>query len=197
MNSIVLGSEKNQLLLNILYGVNNNYFKPNEDLMNFKILSNTNSLFRLSNSIFLFSYYTHSKYLNALRFSVTYISNTFRFIYKYNNTFSVYDIFNSTTCFETTNYINCLYFTSHLLSYKFQVAIIDINSEDLLCYGTCIIDTSSESYDSNIFRKGIHLEDEICAYIFFQILEQNQSLQFKILFVKKVPKTLICLILLI
>ena len=182
MNSIVLGSEKNQLLLNILYGVNNNYFellnissdsnnnnyfKPNEDLMNFKILSNTNSLLRLSNSIFLFSYYTHSKYLNALRFSVTYISNTFRFIYKYNNTFSVYDIFNSTTCFETTNYINCLYFTSHLLSYKFQVAIIDINSEDLLCYGTCIIDTSSESYESNIFRKGIHLEDEICAYIFF------------------------------
>ena len=182
MNSIVLGSEKNQLLLNILYGVNNNYFellnissdsnnnnyfKPNEDLMNFKILSNTNSLLRLSNSIFLFSYYTHSKYLNALRFSVTYISNTFRFIYKYNNTFSVYDIFNSTTCFETTNYINCLYFTSHLLSYKFQVAIIDINSEDLLCYGSCIIDTSSESYESNIFRKGIHLEDEICAYIFF------------------------------
>ena len=81
MNSIVLGSEKNQLLLNILYGVNNNYFellnissdsnnnnyfKPNEDLMNFKILSNTNSLLRLSNSIFLFSYLDFIFYKNII-----------------------------------------------------------------------------------------------------------------------------------
>ena len=119
MNSIVLGSEQNLLFLNILYGENNNYFellnissysnnnyyKPNDDLMNFKILSNMNSLLRLSNSIFLFSYYTHSKYLSTIRFSVTYYSKTFRFVYKYNNTFSVYDNFNSTNCFETTNYI--------------------------------------------------------------------------------------------
>ena len=181
MNSIVLGSEQNLLFLNILYGENNNYFellnissysnnnyyKPNDDLMNFKILSNMNSLLRLSNSIFLFSYYTHSKYLSTIRFSVTYYSKTFRFVYKYNNTFSVYDNFNSTNCFETTNYINCLYFTRITRSYKFQVAIFDINSEDLLCYDTCIIDSSSESYEINIFRKGIHLEDEICAYIFF------------------------------
>ena len=140
MNSIVLRDEKDKFLLNILYGDDNNYFellnissesnnsyyKPNEDLMDLKIISNINSLFKLSNNLLVFSYYSKEfiiKYLKIARVTINLISDIFYINYKYNNTFITYDCFNSTSCFETTNYINCLYLTP--LKYKLEVVIFD------------------------------------------------------------------------
>ena len=68
MNLILLKGNQSHSLLNIFYGDNNNYFElleitsdsnnryynPNRNLRNLKILSNINSLFRLSNNKLFF-----------------------------------------------------------------------------------------------------------------------------------------------
>ena len=44
------------------------------------------------------------------------------------------------------------------------------------CSRNCVIETSSDPYELNIFRKGIYLVDEICAYIFFENSGQKPKL---------------------
>jgi len=189
MNSIILRIEEGHFLLNIFYGEsnnyfellnissnsNNNYYKPNENLMNLKILSNVNSLFKLSNNLLFFSYFTRDinilleKYhLKLIRGTIKFLSDSFDITYKDTLFESInLNYFNSTCCFETTKYINCLNLV-YSIKYYLKILIFDKDGEDDRCNGDCSIDNSILPYQSNIFRKGIYLKDEISAYIFFQ-----------------------------
>ena len=130
MNSIILRIKNENSLLNIFYGEsnnyfellnitsnsNNNYYKPNGNLMNLKILSNVNSLFKLSNNLLFFSYFTRDLnivlekyYLKLIRGTRNLLSDSFDIAYEDTQFESInLNYFNSTSCFETTKYINCL-----------------------------------------------------------------------------------------
>ena len=195
MNSIILKSEKDYFLLNILYGDDNNYFellnispdsnnyyKPNEDLLNLKILSNVNSLFKLSNNLLFFSYFTRDKiilsetyYFKLMRGSIYLKSDSFNITYKdIQFESNKYYYFNSTSCFETTKYINCLNLDNLGVIYIIKIIILDKGGEADLCISGCTLD--SLNIQSNIFRKGIYLKDEISAYIIFQDLGKKPKL---------------------
>jgi len=196
MNSIILRVEKEPFLLNILYGEsnnyfellnissdsNNNYYKPNEDLINLKILSNVNSLFKLSNNLLFFSYFARDKiiisdtyYLTIIRGTLNLFSDSFNIDYKDTQFESNKIIYlNSSSCFETTKYINCLNLDNLSLIYYLKIIILDKAGNVNLCIYGCTID--SLNYDSNIFRKGIFLKDEISAYIFFEDLGKKPKL---------------------
>ena len=187
MNIILSRGKKSHSLLNILYGENNNYFellkitsdsnnsyyKPKENLNNLKILSNINSLFSLSNSNLFFSYFTRDNdtyYLKVLKGTINiFSSNSFNIAY--NDTQFISNnhyYFNSTNCFETTNYINCLNLGKRLVKYYLKILIFNKkDGEEDLCEKDCFLDDSKVYLQSNIFRKGIFLRDEISAYIFF------------------------------
>ena len=196
MNSIIIRDEEKYFLLNALYGENsnyfellnissesnNNYYKPNEDLMNLKILSNVNSLFKLSNNLLFYSYFTRDKniliekyYLKILKGTINLFSDSFDITYE-DTQFesSKLNYFNSTSCFETTKYINCLHLDNLGTIYYLKVIVLDKVDEVNLCMYSCTID--SLSYQSNYFRKGIFLKDEISAYIIFQNLGKKPSL---------------------
>ena len=188
MNSIIHRVEKEHFLLNILYGENNNYFEllnissdsnnnyyqPNEDLMNLKILSNINSFFKLSNNLLFFSYFARDKnyliekyYIKLIRGTINLSSNSFDIAYKdLEFESNKYLYFNSTSCFETTKYINCLNLDRLGSIFYLRIIVFDKAGDDNLCLHSCSID--SLNYQSNVFRKGIFLKDEISAYIIFQ-----------------------------
>ena len=181
MNSIFFRLEKDHFLLNNYFELlnissysNNKYYKPKEDLMNLKILSNINSLFMLSNNILFFSYYTRDKniliekyYLKLLRGTINLDSDSFNIAYKDTQIESnKYQYFNFSNCFETTKYINCLNLEYIVSIFYLKIVVLDKVSEVNLCKIGCILD--SLNYQSNVFRKGIFLKEEISAYIFFQ-----------------------------
>ena len=199
MNSISLKSKYGKTLLNIFYGDNNSYYfeylnissyankiyyKPKEDLKNLKILSNINSLFRLSNTKLFFSYFTRendSYYLKLIAGLIN-IYSSYSFNIDYNNDTQLiisnnHYYFNSTSCFETTNYLNCLNLVQYLVKYYLKIIIFNYkDGEEDLCQTDCFLEDSVIYLQPNIFRKGIYLRDEISAYIFFSNFETKPKI---------------------
>jgi len=201
MNTIPCKNLYGRSLFNILYNDNNNYYfeyvnissnpnktyyPPNEDLNNLNILSNVNPLFTLSSKLVLFSYFTRKDdiyYLNLIRGEIKTFSNrSIDYVYiSYNYTQSIKSnniyYFNSTSCFETTNYINCLNLAQSNRKFYLEILIFNNkNGTQNLCDNSCSIDGSLISLKSDSFRKGIYLKDEISAYIFFSNSETRPKI---------------------
>jgi len=163
-------------LLNIAYNANKNFYESKQDLNNLNILSNINSIFSLSNGGFFLSYFTRdndSYNLKIIRGINQIIKKNSDYLFNiiYNDTQFLSNnqyYSNSTNCFKTTNYINCLNIVQ--IDEKFYLKILTFNNEDGvddLCKKDCSFDDSLINLQSDVFRKGIYLKDEISAYIFF------------------------------
>ena len=186
-NSITIISNNQQYLLSIVYddkffeildltstSLNNNlYLSSLLAVPNLIYIgSYINSLFKLKNekNTFIFAFYNVYKKVSLVNgyrivlFKGSLIVTSGLFVYNVNIK-KIFDIENfsySFNCFETTNYINCIYINDNRLT------TIGILTKNLDLLSNFKLENAVKSDNQNNFRKGIFLKDETCAYIFFE-----------------------------
>ena len=180
-NSIVINSNNKKYLLSITYDDAffefldlssldnpNNSYKENKNYLDYTIVSNINSLFKLRNEDnFIFAFLggegllAYPYYLIFFKGTINMDDNSFSFISSYSKKAFRTSFSYTLSCFETTNYLNCFYLNSNDI---LAISIFDKSFTNLI---NSLIEENSDATTSNLFRKGIFLKNEISAYIYF------------------------------
>ena len=186
-NSITIISNDQQYLLSIIY--DDKYFEI-LDLTSINLDNNIyitslltvpnliyigsyiNSLFKLKNeeNTFIFAFYNEYTKLPRgkgyrivlFKGSIVVASGVFVYNVAIKKTYDMAYFSSSFSCFETTNYINCIFINDNGLT------TIGIQTKNLDFLAYFKLETSVKSDNQNNFRKGIFLKNETCVYIFFE-----------------------------
>ena len=193
-NSIVLNSNNEKYLFSIINGqnnfelldlsstnMNNSIYIKSSSLIpeSLNIDSYVNSLFKLKDeeNKFIFAYcnmyyiipkiYIYRIILFKGSFSVTSGNLVYNIVIQktYDSSFSYI-----LSCFETTNYINCLY--TNALGFII-LSVLDKNLENKISF---YMEKIARAYNHNNFRKGIFLKNETCVFVYYENNDQKPIL---------------------